>query len=191
RRVRRHLAAGPAFWAGRKGQALLAAFDGGPAATALADWLGAALPTLFGGGPGGPGPAGGGHPAVAARFPPPRPPPPRPPARRRGAGGRRLGAEVLAAALSVYATTLPLRGPAGRKFGLAVSATGLGARWLRVGRRGAAFGVANHTRLNVYQLLQAVDQQAVAGVPYGGNPVLQREADNLFRALNRIASIGG
>ena len=97
---------------------------------------------------------------------------------------------MLAAALSVYATTLPLRGPAGRAFGFAVSATGLGARWFPVGRSGAAFGVANHTRLNVYQLLLAVNQQAVAGVLYDGNPVRQREANNLFLALNRIGSIG-
>jgi hypothetical protein len=96
----------------------------------------------------------------------------------------------VAAPLSVYATTLPLRGPAGRAFGFRVSAAGLGARWFPVGRSGAAFGVANHTRLNVYQLLQAVDEMAVQGVPYGGHATLQAQAIDLLEALNRAGTIG-
>jgi hypothetical protein len=103
---------------------------------------------------------------------------------------RRLKADVLAAALSVYATTLPLGGTAGQAFGLAVTATGLGALSFPVRRSGAAFGVANHTRLNVYQLLQAVDKKAAQGVPYGGRARLQAQAIDLLEALNRAGTIG-
>jgi hypothetical protein len=49
--------------------------------------------------------------------------------------------------------------------------------------RGAAFGVANRSRLNAYQLLVAVDRRAAAGVPYAGRRGLQDQADMLFVAL--------
>jgi hypothetical protein len=97
---------------------------------------------------------------------------------------------VLAAALSVYATTLPLGGPAGRAFGFTVSATGLGARSYNVGVFGAAFGVADHTTRNVYELLLAVNSKAVHGVLYNGNATLQLDAAALFGLLNEAGSSG-
>jgi hypothetical protein len=105
--------------------------------------------------------------------------------------GLRLRAEVLAAALSVYATTLALGGPAAQAPGFTVTAAGLGARSFGVGSHGAAFGVANHTRLNVYQLLQAVDRRAVRGVPYGGRPGPQQQAHQVFAALLAEGAVGG
>jgi hypothetical protein len=54
---------------------------------------------------------------------------------------------------------------------------------------GAAFGVANDTSLNVYQLLLAVNQKAVNGKLYGGNATLQAEAASLFSLLNQVGNI--
>jgi hypothetical protein len=50
--------------------------------------------------------------------------------------------------------------------------------------------VANDTTLTVSQLLQAVDQQAVDGVLYGGGAALRQQAADLFDDLNLTGSIG-
>ena len=50
---------------------------------------------------------------------------------------------------------------------------------------GAAFGVRDFTTLNVYQLLLAVNKQAVNGVLYNGNDILQRQADQGLDFLNQ------
>jgi hypothetical protein len=54
---------------------------------------------------------------------------------------------------------------------------------------GAAFGVANGTVLNVYQLLRAVNQQAPNGVLYKDDATLQAQAASLFNLLNQTASV--
>jgi hypothetical protein len=103
--------------------------------------------------------------------------------------GPKVEAQVLATALNVYATTAALGGSAAQAYGFTVSAAGLGARTYNVGNKGAAFGVANNTTLNVYQLLRAVNQRAVKGVLYGGNTTLRQQAADLFAALNDAGSI--
>jgi hypothetical protein len=99
--------------------------------------------------------------------------------------GSNLEAEVLATALNIYATTQSLGGSIGQTYGFTVSADGLGADSFNVG----ADGVANNTTRNVYELLKAVDQQAVNGVLHNGDTTLQKEANNLFDALNRAGAI--
>jgi hypothetical protein len=59
-----------------------------------------------------------------------------------------------------------------------------------VGKDGAAFGVANNTTLNVYQLLLAVNKKAVNGVLYGGDATLQAQAADLLNSLDQAGSIG-
>jgi hypothetical protein len=107
-----------------------------------------------------------------------------------GLSGPKVEAQVLAVALNVYATTASLGGSAGAAYGFTVSATGLRARSYNVGSDGAAFGVANNTTLNVYQLLVAVNRKAVNGVLYNGNATLQAQAADLFNALNQAGGIG-
>ena len=108
----------------------------------------------------------------------------------RALGGKQAQGQALAVALNVYATTSSLGGNAGAAYGFSVSATGLGARSYSVGKDGAAFGVANNTTLDVYQLLLAVNKKAVNGVLYGGNTTLQAQAAELFNALDQAGSIG-
>jgi hypothetical protein len=100
----------------------------------------------------------------------------------------KLDAEVLATALNVYATTLSLGGTAGQSYGFNVTATGLGALLYNVSSNGAAFGVPNSTKLNVYQILKAANAQAVNGVLYNGDKTLQQEARNVLDGIN---SAGG
>ena len=98
-------------------------------------------------------------------------------------------AQVLATALSVYATTLSLGGTAGQAYGFTVTTTGLGADAYNVGGDGAAFGVASKTTLNVYELLKALDRQAVYGVLYNGDKTLRNETNDLFSALMQAGAI--
>jgi hypothetical protein len=53
---------------------------------------------------------------------------------------------------------------------------------------GAAFGVANGTNLNVYELLQRVNQQAASGVLYAGTAPLRDLCEDLFERLNRASN---
>jgi hypothetical protein len=161
------------------GQALIKRFNGGPTSTALANWLAATFPNLYGAGADGNNLAGMNNVQVAGFF-----------QTQFNLGGPRVQAQVLAVALNVYATTASLGGNAGAASGFTVSAAGLGARSYNVGNDGAAFGVANNTKPGVYQLLLAVNRKAVHGVPYNGNATLQALAADLFAALNQAGSIG-
>ncbi len=96
-------------------------------------------------------------------------------------------AGVLAGA-QPHAITQSLGGTIGNAYGFTVSATGLGADSFNVGADGAAVGVATKTTLNVYEILRAVDRQAVNGVLYNGDTTLQKEANDLFDALNQAGA---
>jgi hypothetical protein len=208
--VIRGLTGGIGFWHNSNGQALIKSFNGGPAATALGNWLAASFPNLYGASAGSNDLAGKTNAQVAAYFQALFAPPGSP-ARvtalqvlAGGAGttaaallqgfsnpvGTRVQARVLAVALNVYATTASLGGNAGAAYGFKVSATGLGARSFSVGKDGAAFGVANNTVLTVYALLVAVNKQAVNGVLYGGNATLQAQCPDLFSSLDQAGGIG-
>ena len=166
------MVAGPAFWAGPGGQALILKFDGGPTSTTLADWLAATLPNLFGAAAGAFNLTGLSNGKVALFF-----------QGLRHQRLRKVEADVLAAALSIYATTPTLGGRTGRRFGFHVSAPGLGPLWVNVGRSGSAFGVANHSRLSVWQVLQAIDARARLATAYPGDHALQHQAERVLDTL--------
>jgi hypothetical protein len=178
------MTAGIGFWDNKNGQALIDSFNGGATATALGNWLAASFPNLYGAGAGANSLASKTNAQVASYF-----------QAMFALGGTQCQAQVLATALNVYATTSSLGGDAGAAYGFAVSATGLGARSYNVGKDGAAFGVANNTTLNVYELLVAVNKRAKSGVLYGGNATLQAQCANLLNALNtagnRNEQVGG
>jgi hypothetical protein len=148
------------WWHNKHGQALIKAFNGGAGSTALAVWLATNFGSLYGA-------RAGGHSLihadgsyftnteVAAFY-----------QRLFGEKGPRLDAELLATALNVYATTRSLGGHEGAHFGFRVTDAGLGACDFSVRHFGRLFGVPNRTSLNVYQLLQAIDHQAVGGTAY-------------------------
>jgi hypothetical protein len=160
------------FWNNKNGQALIKAFNGG-VGTELADWLAATLPNTFGIHAGSDNLSGKGNAAVAALF-----------QQDFLLKGVKLDAQVLATALSVYATsaTLDSTGVAAR-YGFTVVGDGVGTATVNVGA-GDAFGVANGTTLTVMDLLLAADAQSVNGVLYGGNAARRARANDVFSAVN-------
>jgi hypothetical protein len=177
--VVRGLTASMGFWHSSNGQALISSFNGGPSATALSAWLAASFPNLYGASAGANDLTGRTNAQVAAFY-----------QAQFNLSAPKAEAQVLATALNVYATTLSLGGTAGQAYGFTVSAAGLGGRTYTVGNDGAAFGVANNTTLNVYQLLVAVNRRAVRGVLYNGDAALQAQAADLLSALIQAGSIG-
>jgi probable HAF family extracellular repeat protein len=162
------------FWQGGDGQALIRSFNGGPGAMALSSWLATNFGNLYGAGAGAHNLTGQTNAQVAAFV-------------------QGLFAEhhdnpevqVLATALNVYATTESLGGDQARAYGFLVTAEGLGASSFNVGHAGAAFEVADGTSLSVYQLLHALNRQAINGVLYNGDRKLEDLAENLFEQVNR------
>jgi uncharacterized delta-60 repeat protein len=171
-------AAGIGFWNNKHGQALIRGFNGGTG-TQLADWLAATLPNTFGVNAGANNLTGKGNGVVADLF-----------QQSFLAKGVKLDAQVLATALSVYATHA-LLDPThlAAQYGFAVGGTGLGTAAVNVGDHGAAFGVANDTTLTVMDLLLAADAQAVGGVLYGGNAAKRKAANDLFSLVNQAGGI--
>jgi hypothetical protein len=176
--VQAGLAGGTGFWHSGNGQALINSFNGGSTATALSAWLAASFPNLYGAAAGGNDLTSRSNAQVAAFY-----------LTQFALTGPKVEAQVLAAALNVYATTLSLGGTAGQAYGFTVSAAGLGARSFNVGADGAAFGVVNNTTRNVYQLLAVVNQKAVGGVLYNGDATGRQEAADLFDALSQAGAI--
>jgi hypothetical protein len=176
--VQQGQAASITFWGSSNGQALIESFNGGSTSTALANWLAATFPNVYGAGAGANDLAGQVNLQVAEFY-----------LTLLGLPGPQVDAAMLAAALNVYASTQSLGGVAGVAYGFTVSANGLGASSISVGADGAAFGVANNTTRNVYELLLAANKSAVNGALYNGDATLRQEAADLFDALNRAGGI--
>ena len=105
--------------------------------------------------------------------------------------GVKLDAQVLATALSVYATNATLDSTAvAASYGFIVSGNGVGTASVNVGSNGDAFGVANNTTLTVMDLLLATDAQAINGVLYYGKSTRRNEANAVYSALNEAGGIG-
>ena len=168
---------GIGFWHNKNGQALIISFNGGPTATALANWLAATFPNLYGASAGGNNLTGNTNAQVAAFY-----------QHLFGLSAPKLDAQVLATALNVYATTSSLGGTAGVACGFVVTAAGLGNSACNVGACGAAFGVPNNATLTVLTLLEEANAQAVLGVLYNGNTTLRTQAATVFAGIN---SAGG
>ena len=171
--IRAGQSAGIGFWANANGQALIRSFDGGPTSRALADWLAATLPTLYGAGAGPHDVTGLTNAKVAELL-----------RKLSRARASRPEAQVLATALDVYATTRSLRGRAARRDGFRVTAAGLGATAYTIGARGDALGVRSQTVLDVDQILEAANERAVDAVLDDGNATLRHRVDELFTEIN-------
>jgi hypothetical protein len=175
--VQSGLAGGIGFWHNKNGQALINGFSGGGSSTVLSNWLVVTLPNLYGVGTGVNNLTGFTNAQVAGYF-----------QTLFAQQGPKLGAQVLAVALDVYATTRSLGGTAGAAYGFRVTDSGLAAYSYNVGAAGVAFDVANNTVLNAYQILRAVNRRAVNGLPYGGDLTLELLA---LVAFDGIATAGG
>ena len=171
--IREGQSVGIGFWADAAGQALIRSFNGGPTSPALADWLAATLPNLYGAGTGPHDVTGLTNAQVAQLV-----------RKLSRARASRPEAQVLATAMDVYATTRSLGGRAARRDGFRVTAVGLGATAVAIGARGAALGVRSQSVLDVDQILAAADERAVDAVLDDGNATLRQRADELFTEIN-------
>lgn len=163
------------FWHKSAGQSLLRSFNGGADRTELSTWLAGNFANLYGVNAGLSNLTGKTNAAVAAYFQD---------LWRIDHDGAAV--QVLTTALNVYATTTSLGGVQGRSFGFAVSDAGLGARSFNVGDHGAAVGVPNRTKQNVFEMLRGVNAQARNGSLYNGDSRLSDAAAELFEDLNSI-----
>jgi hypothetical protein len=175
--VENGLEGGLGLWHNKNGQALINSFNGGSTSTGLSAWLATSFANLYGNNAGANNLTGFTNAQVAAFY------------QSQFALPGSLEAQVLATALNIYATTLSLGGTVGQAYGFTVSADGLGADSYNVGADGAAFGVANNSTLDVYAIVQGVNNQAVNGVLYSGNTTLRNEASDLFGKLMQAGSI--
>jgi hypothetical protein len=104
--------------------------------------------------------------------------------------GVKLDTQVLATALSVYATNATLDSTqVAAQYGFTVSGNGVGTATVNVGSNGDAFGVANNTVMSVLDLLLATDAQAVNGVLYNGNATKRNHANNVYSAVNQAGGL--
>ncbi len=180
--VQKGQTAGIGFWNNKNGQALIQALpvvvNPDRSVTSIANWLAATMPNTFGTHAGSNDVAGRSNADIAALF-----------QQDFLMKGVKLGAQVLATALSVYATnaTLDSTGVAAQ-YGFTVSGTGLGTDTINVGSNGDAFGVADNTTMTVVDLLVATDTQAVDGLLYNGSAAKRNEANNVYSALNQGGS---
>ena len=172
--VRNDQTASIGFWNNKRGQALIKALNGGVGSTQLGNWLAATFPHIFGSGAGSDDLAGDNNAAVADFF-----------QKEFVIHGVKLDAQVLATALSVYVTNAALDNTGvGSQYDFIVSGNGVGTATFNVGNNGAAFGVANCTKVTVMDLLFAVDSQAVNGVLYNGDKAKREAANDVFSELN-------
>src|SRR5262249_26150173 len=136
--VQKGQTAGIGFWHNKNGQALILALNGGGTSHELGDWLAATFSNLYGANSNN-NLAGKSNADIAALF-----------QQDFLEHGPKLDAQVLATALSVYATNATLDSTqAAAQYGFTVSGYGLGTATFNVGSNGAAFGVANNTSLTV------------------------------------------
>jgi hypothetical protein len=172
--VQKGLEGGTGLWHNKNGQALIDSFNGGPDSTALSYWLGTNFSNLWGAN--GNDLRGETNAQIAAYY------------QTLFALPGSLDAQVFATALNIYATTQSLGGSIGQAYGFTVTSDGLGAYSFNVGVDGTAVGVANNTTLNVYAILQGVNNLS-CGLLYCGDTTLRNEATDLFSALIQAGSI--
>jgi PKD repeat protein len=167
------------FWQGPQGQSLINKFGTTTSGQTLGQWLATTLPNLYGGVSGAPNLYSYSDAQIAAfdvtLF--------------SSSGSPKLDAQIFDTALDVFATTSSLGGTTATAYGFTVNAYGLGAYSWNIGSSGAAFGVPNNTTLNVYQMLQAMNQYAVGGEPWGTNQTMRKLANVAFDGLNQAGDI--
>lgn len=103
--------------------------------------------------------------------------------------GQKLDAQVLATAFAVYVTDSDLAGNNAAPYGFTVSSAGTGAATFSVGDSGAAFGVANDTRLTILQILTATNAQTIGGNLYNGSASLRNLANTVYDGINQGGDI--
>jgi hypothetical protein len=136
-------AAGIGFWQNKHGQSLIT--QGG---AALANWLTASFPNIFG------NLLAGANGADVAQFYKEQL------FKQKGknaAGPAKVDAQFMAVALATFFTSSNLAGHVATNYGFNVTAAGIGSKTITIGARGAAFGVPDHSDRTIMQILLATN----------------------------------
>jgi hypothetical protein len=155
------------FWANKNGQALIYSLNGDPGSTQLGTWLATHYDCLFGNLNGQP------NTVVAAKF-----------QAYFKVKGQKTCAQVMATALSAYATSSALAGgDMAAAYGFNVTDAGAGANSYNVGLYGSVLGLSDNTSYTVSDLLQAAN----ANFPF--TPAGSDALNALFEDINQAGSI--
>lgn len=167
------------FWR-TEGQNLIKALNGSSNAKNLGNWLASTLPELFGSDAGSSNNmANKTNTQVAAYF-----------VTKFNASGTRLEAQILATALSVYATKSSLAGGSfAAAYGFTVSSNGLGARMFNVGTAGSLLGVSNNSAVSVLDILKKANGKSSDGSLFSSNAANRTKLYNLFDTVNQLGNI--
>jgi uncharacterized repeat protein (TIGR01451 family)/choice-of-anchor A domain-containing protein len=163
------------YWQSSGGQAVIDSLNGSAKSRALGNWLAKNFANLYGAVTGKNDLAGKTNAQVAAYYD----------------SLAAVDQEVLATALSVYASSSTLSGGTmGKAAGLPVTAAGLGNATVNVGADGAAAGVRDYGTASLLSILEHVNAESKAGLLYGKvsnatvRSMLAGEADDLFDRIN-------
>jgi hypothetical protein len=168
------------FWTSTAGQNLIKSFNGGSSAETLGIWLGDNFPKLFGNNAGSFNLRGRTNSQIAAAM-----------VTRAGSSSTNLEAQVLATALSVYATNSGLAGGTmAAAYGFTVNLAGSGLAFTGVGSSGGLLGFANNSSQMLLNILEAANNSASGnGMIYSGNSSARTTLYNYFRGLNGLGGI--
>jgi hypothetical protein len=177
------------FWHNKNGQALIDSLNGSSGATSLSQWLATNFPNLYGGGAGATSLVNhDSHGNITSYFTNAQIASAFLSSAFFGASGQKTNAQILAAALAVYATSTNLAGGTmAGGYGFNISLGGVGSDTYNVGSNGSAFGVPNNTTLTVLQLLIDTSNQAGPGGSLNSN--LFNAANVVFSDINQTGDI--
>ena len=183
------------FWHNKNGQAVIDSFNGGSTQTELGTWLATSFPNLF----------GASNPYISSTL-----------ASFQGSPTTLAGltnaqiakvyenlwtpsgvtkntyVQAFAVALGMYADNSALGyDSTAAKYGFKSVSGGGGSETYNVGSNGAAFGVANNSRLPILQLLQIVDANfsPSTGTFYAGNSTDTTDFNNVLNGINTTGDI--
>ena len=176
------------FWQNNKGQALIKALNGGPAATQLGTWLATTFPNMYANLNGETNTqVAAFYKTLFART-----------ARTAPGGPPKVDAQVMATALAVYVTNETLAGTTATAYGFRVTTDGLGAAGLTLGDNGSAFGESGTVSISVLDLLLAVNSHSHNGVLFDVNgdgqiglleAICRTIANDVFALINEAGGI--
>jgi hypothetical protein len=173
------------FWHNQNGQAVINSFNGSSKSTALGNWLATNWPHLFGASNPytGTSLAGLTNAQVATVYSNLWTP---------SGVTKNTYVQAFAVALGMYADTSSLGyNTTAGKYGFVAVSGGGGTLVYNVGSNGAAFGVANNTKLSVFQILTTLDANfsPSTGLFYGGDQTKTSDANNILNGINTTGDI--
>jgi uncharacterized delta-60 repeat protein len=176
------------FWQNKNGRNLILSLNGSANSTQLGDWLAATFPNMYGANTGANNLAGMTNLQVSDFYESVFK---RNKKTAAGGGPPKVDAQVLATAFAIYVTNSSLAGNGAASYGFQVTGDGMATKTFNVGNGGAAFGVADHSNVQILDLLLAVNARSTNGLLFDMNgdsdtneTLFRQIANDVFEAIN-------